>query len=311
MGVSNRWNIYAVNFSDVSDTLLTGISGGNINLETNMVSEVVSGQVYAEHLVMNGQEVTADFSSMSIQDCLDQVGPLGFDISTLSNGFYLYGYKHAKGGARAAGSVHRRFTFVDGLIVPRSITCDHQGDASINYDVLATYDGTNNPLQFSDTIAAPTVPSDNERFTLGKVSIAGTEYTGKKSIEIDFGNQVERESADSDKWSTHSSIVQQIPEITIRGISLDWLAAANIPLEGRATTHANTTIWLRKRAKTASGFVADGTAEHISFTIDGCAWVEEAYSSQGQGAVETQLKIRATYDGTNTPLVIDTTATIT
>ena len=157
-------------------------------------------------------------------------------------------------------------------------------------------------------VALPSDPADNERFTIGGVTIGSVALSHFRSVEIDFGISARTLGADSDIWDTRAEIRSINPTITFRGIDVTQMKAAGIPIEGKAATHANTTIYLRKRAIT--GFVADGTSEHIAITGYGLAVMDDIASQSGEDNAEDSLRLECAYDGTNTPLVIDTTAAI-
>ena len=90
-----------------------------------------------------------------------------------------------------------------------------------------------------------------------------------------------------------------------------WCApSAKIPLTGLKVTHANTAFYLRKRA-IGSTFVANGTAQHIKFTAEGLATIDNAMQVSGDEPSSTTLTMPLHYDGTNAPLVIDTASAIT
>ena len=56
--------------------------------------------------------------------------------------------------------------------------------------------------------------------------------------------------------------------------------------------------------------MADASTEHISFTAAGLAWIEAPFDASGHAAAEATLQAQLLYDGSNAPLVIDTTADI-
>jgi hypothetical protein len=311
MTVANRHSLYGVQLDDTSPVILGGIEVVNVKTDTQDRVDSTSGSTYPQHTAIVGQKPAADFTSFALQDCLDQIGIAGLDIADIANGLNLYAYKHDDGGGRATGSTHRKYNMVKGLIVPNRITCDHQGDARVMFDVLPTWDGTNDPFTITDSSAVPTAAADDERFTIGGVTIGGVTISQIRSFELDFGMNAKTEGADSDIFDTHASIVDVRPVLTLRGINIEWLKSTAIPLAGKAATHANTTLYLRKRLQTGAGFVADGTAQHVKMTMAGLAWIDEVFSSQGENATECSLKLAAVYDGTNAPVVITTASAIT
>ena len=307
MSVQNRYTLYAVELADTTPVMLGGIETVNITTETEIRSDPTSGDVYARHVAIPAQKPAADFTSFALQDCLDQIGIAGLNIAGIANGVNFYGYKREDGGSRATGSSHRKYNIKKGLIVPNRITCDHQGDARIMYNVHMTWDGTNDPFVVTDSVAVPTAGNDNERFTIGKIVIGSVTIEAVTSFELAFGMDVLVEGGDSDIYDTHASITSVKPVLTLNGVDIEWLKSSNIPLAGKAATHANTTVYLRKRLQTSAGYVADATAEHIKMTIAGLSAVDQVFNANG----EASLKLAAAYDGTNVPVVITTASAIT
>jgi len=302
--------LYSVVLNDTADVTLGGIESLNVRPQIEHMLEATSGDVYPRHQAIVAIKPVADFASYCLAECLDAIPITGKSLSAMATGLDLYAYKHDHGGGRAGAASHRKYTIADGMIVPDRISCDHRGDALISFRVLSTWDGTNDPVIITEAQSVPTQGNDDERFTIGKCTIGSDVISDIRSWELDFGIEAATEGGDSDIYDTHVSIVTVKPVLTLRGVDPEWLKSDVVPLVGKSVTHATTTIYLRKRLQTAAGFVADGTAEHISMTMDGMAWIEEAYSSRGRAPNECVLKVAARYDGTNAPIVIDTTAAI-
>jgi hypothetical protein len=304
-------DLYSVVLNDTADVTLGGIASMNVRTQSEYRGEATSGEVYPRHQAIVAIKPIADFSSYCVADCLDAIGLIGKSITAMATGLELHAYAHVHGGGRAGASLHRKYTIADGMIVPDKITCDHRGDALISYKVLTTWDGTNAPIVELDLQSVPTAGTDDERFTIGKCTLGSVVVTDIRNWELDFGINAVTEGADSDIYDTHVSIVECKPVLTLKGIDIEWLKAANIPLVGKAATHATTKVYLRKRLQTAAGYVADATAEHIQFTMDGLTWIEDVFTSSGKGPTECSLKLAMRYDGTNAPFVVDTTCAIT
>jgi hypothetical protein len=135
--------------------------------------------------------------------------------------------------------------------------------------------------------------------------------SGKQRFSIDFGVDAVGKSADSDIWDTFCSIRTVQSQITFESVDTELFSDSNIPLTGKAATHANSTIYLRKRTLGGDGFVPDGTAEHIALTADGLIVPDDAFSSDGQSDGKVSFTLPLRYDGTNVPLTVDTASAIT
>lgn len=307
MSVTNKFGIYAVK---IGANLVGGVTQSAVNLGNQVRSIPTSGEVYSRFISLVAGAPGAGFSTLAIASALDEVSVTGVDIGGLTGGFIIYGQKHASGATRASGAAHKSYTINDGIIAPRSLSCDFQGDAVISYEAIVVYDGTNEPVIPAESVTLPVIASDAERFTLGEVSVGGVALTHLRGIDIDFGINISPIGADSDIYPTFASIDTISPTVTLRGINLDWLKTTGaIDADGLIATHANTSIIFRKRADGAT-FVADITAEHVKITADGIAVINTAMSG-GQGDdAEVDITIQTRYDGTNAPITVDTTATI-
>lgn len=326
MALSRLHTLYGVKIEpdsiSGSPVMLGGIRRQSIRTGIDVRQETVSGNVYSQWQSVYATTPGADFSTVSIARAIDCVGVTGLAITAAAagTGLTMYGYKKLKGGSRTSGSNHISYNFKEGLLLPRRITAEHQGDAVLDLEMLATYDGTNAPIVTSNAAAVPTNGVDDQRFSIGAVQL-GTATGDKITLtqimrtELDFGIVASVESTDSDIFPTLATI-NEIPRPTIRFTVSDMtlLALTNgIPLQGKDIDLSHCIIHLRKRARiTTSGYVADGTAEHISIVpTAGCAYITDLGDyggSSSNGAL--QIEIPLVWDGTNAPWTWDTTAAI-
>lgn len=312
MSLARKHSLWAVEFNA---TLVGGITAQRVYMGNEVRVEPTAGEVYARHAAFVARRPGATFTSVNIAALLAQVPAMGLDIATLAaaaaNGVRFYAQKHLDGGGRATGANHRRYEAVKGIAVLRTLTCDFGGDAALSGEVLATYDGSNDPVVETDAASLPAGITDAQRFTLGPITIGGVLLTQFRSLSIDFGLTVELDGADSDIFPTFASIMAVRRRITARGLDVEWLKSTNIPRAGIVCTHANTKIYLRKRTQDTAHFVVDGTAEHIKFTAAGLAHIDEAMNAQGSRGAESSLVVDTQYDGTNDPITVNTASAIT
>ena len=314
MSVDRVHTLYAAQlYTDAmgAAVLLCGLQNSSIRTGSEIRSEPASGDPYPRHQAIVAQKPMATLESFHIARYLDAMGYSGHPIKSATNyGLRLYAAKFTEGSTLASGSVHRKYTIREGMLCPRRLTCSHQGDATITYEALVTYDGTNDPIVIADSEALPSGLIDDERFTLGAVTFGGVSLPQVTQLDIDFGLDAQTEGTNSDIWDTHSTLRKVRPSITLRGIDIEWFKSSVIPLIGLNGTHANSGFYLRKRS-VGGTFVANATAEHIHGTICGLAVVEEAFSAQTNQNAEPSVTIPLRHDGTNYPIVFDTTSAIT
>lgn len=309
MSVTNKHSLFGVEFNA---TLLGAIVAQRIYLGSEVRAEPVSGEVYARNIAIVQRRPGATFSTLAIAAGLTQLPVAGLSVASLGTGLKFYAQKHLEGGTRTAGATHRKYTGVKGIVVPRKLTCEFKGDARLDAEYLATYDGTNDPIVEADTTSLPAGITDAERFTIGKWTVGGIVLDHITGIEIDLGIMVELDAADNDIFPRFASIQTYKPKITLKGLDVEWLKAAKIPRAGIACTPANTIGYLQKRTQDSASLVALATVEHVKFTAAGIAVIEDAFNADGQKSSEQNLCIYTKYDGTaNSPLAVTTASAIT
>ena len=315
MGVEQTHTMYSVKLDTddmASADSLGGITQQRISTKTLTRGIPTSGDMFNRFLSIIGQNPGAAFSTMECGTALDNIALLGLKIAaTTDTGVTLYAQKNAEGSTRATGGSHKSYNFQEGIIIPLSMRADHQGDCVIDYGLLASYDGTNNPIVISESVSLPTASTDAQRYTIGPVTLAGVSIEDYTSIEVDFGINARAIGAESDIWPTFAYIPTINPKITIRGINVGWLKTTGaIPLLGATCTHANTKVYWRARVDGGTT-ATDVTASHIKMTAAGIAYVDDAFDASADDDAETSIMLDMTYDGTNNPIVITTGSTIT
>lgn len=286
-------------------TMISGITQQAVRVGAEHTAEATAGSEYARHGAINQMRPGGSFTSYAITDVLDLLGLRGACLAGgASPGAEFFQRALARCGTVQSTAVHRKIIIPNGLAVARGISVSHRADATINVEVLAYYDGTNNPLIISENIAAPTGIADTARYTLGPIEVAGIAIEGNLSVDIDFGNGAATDGGDSEPYDTHIQIPQIVPTITIRGRDVAKFGASGIGLVGAHGTHANTSIVLRKRTAGTASFSDD--ADNIEFTADCIASFDDGFTASGNQRGEASLTLTALDDGTNAPLVIDT-----
>jgi hypothetical protein len=294
-------NIHPDSFGGSPAVLLGGIQSQSINTGTTVIREVSAGGIYPEVAHITARSPGASFVTTHVKDALDTLGIRGLCIESASNaGFQMYARKHVCSGPDS-GSTHRRYTFRKGLLVPRTLSVSHQGNAALSIDMIGITDGTNDTLVIADAVAAPAIPHDTDRYTMNKLTIGGVAFNGKKTMSVDFGVQTFVEGSDSDLELSFAGVQSVQPTVAITGVEIvDWYTS----LTGGAPTHANSALYLSKRG------VANGVAEHIKITFAGLSYVTTVFDANGTAPATTAIVIETTYDGSLAPLVLDTASTI-
>jgi len=309
MSVTKKYSLYAVQLDTGADVLISGILSQNLGLGAEVDQEPTSGEVYPRWSSLTGLAPDGRFSTYHLATALGAIGATGLNIASLATGLVFWLQQHAVGSTRAGVLSHRKVLLREGIVFPTTLSCSGGPNqhAQIGYQVIPTWDGTNEILEVTDGVTLPTAEPDDERFALGPITLGAKTIDHVDSLEVDFGINAVRESKDGDLRPTYVSIETVLSSIRLRGIDPTWLAAAKIPVTGLACTFANSAIYLRKRLIGGS-FVPDVTAEHLKLVPVGMALIDDAFQASGSGAAETSLVLPLRYDGTNLPLSISASA---
>jgi hypothetical protein len=291
----------------------TDVLGGCTQLQVTLGSEVdhetADGELYPQIVALKAQNPKATWQTRAVATALDLVGLAGVNIDDLTAGLLLYGLKR-DGVGIAAGSVHRQYKAVNGVLVPTTMSVDHQGSCVLSYEATVGWDGTNDPWEVVDNVAAPSGATDVQRFSIGGITLGAIALTGFTQMQVNFGAKAVAEGADSDIWPTLVTVEEIKPVFSLTGRSVStWFKDSAIPHVGKALTHANTSLYLRKRAAGGT-WVSGVTAEHIKLTVAGMAVIDTAFDASGSGGGTCSIQVYAIDDGTNAPIVIDTTSAL-
>ena len=287
----------------------------NMSMSNNPQLEriITAGETQPKHVSLVSQKATASFDTYALPTTLAEIGASFQDILTAgaNPGVVFFLQKFDAAGNVSAGSVHRSLTISSGVVVPRRLTCDHQGHAMLSVDVVIVKESANNAIVIADNVAMPTLANQGLRWTLDGMTVGGVALTDYTSMEIDFGNTVETRGTQSDVWDAYVEVRTHAPTITLTGIDPAWFATAAVPIDGLACTIANTILYLRKRAVDGTGFVIDGTAEHVKITAGGVATIQNPVTGSAQAFTESSIVITCMELGGNNPLIFNTASAIT
>ncbi|MEM9588517.1 MAG: hypothetical protein AAGA03_14630 [Planctomycetota bacterium] len=288
-----------------SATLIGGITQQTLMTETTQNAVATAGSAFAHHGEITQVSPRAQFTSLQVGAVLDVLGLTGACLAGGAlPGLEMWQLKKTPCGDIASGSVHRKMTIPNGLVVPRSLSVSHREDATIQAETIATFDGNNDPLIISPNEAAPAGLADLHRYTLGPMTVGGHAIAGNLSLNIDFGNSAAGDSGDSDPFDTHIEVAEIIPRITIQTRDVSKFAASLVPLRGLLGEHADTSFILRRRVNGTADY--SDAADNIRITARVMANFDQIFSAQNYRRGEASLQMTALHDGTNAPLIIET-----
>jgi hypothetical protein len=212
----------------------------------------------------NQPMVTATITDLAIA-LANGITPDGLAISSTSTvtSIDVFSTQMAPGGMRLGSGSHFKTTISKGICIPKSIKCTQGQRATMDLEIHGLYDGTNQPFIYTDSVSI-TPPEITELFTIGKVMINGTELSGVTSISVDFGIQLEIQSATGQPYPTFVGIKTRAPRIDVTTKTLPSLNTFGIAGTGQGVS--STCVYFQKMANNGTR-VAAATAEHIKISL--------------------------------------------
>lgn len=296
-----------------SAVILADLLSLNDELQHETRAEVTAANTVPTHVSHVARKPMVSGATFALTQFLDNVGVFGLPIKSATNpGFVSYYQQFDDQGGAVSGSYQRSLTYGNGLLIPKTLRVDHQGDARLEFELHVIGDGTNAPVTISDTAALPSVSQAPGRWTLGPVTLGGASFSRYKSLELDFGLDVQVNGSQSALDPTYLEVRTASPKITLTGVDPAWFASGKVTAGGLVVANATDTIYLRKRSQDASHFVANATNGHIKIVPAGLAGVGKSAGAEMQRVSETAIVITCAKDGSgNAPIVITTDTTIT
>ena len=311
MSVNSVFSAGIIQCHDVplsSAVKFAGLVSKNIELGNEVRTQQAAASIYERTATITRRAPSFGMATTQIATALDLIGSVGRCITADGThpGLDAYLVAHDEFNHRDL-TASQRYRMTKGLLVPESLSVEHRGIAQLAMSARASYDGTNEPLQVDEDITLPTGAVDTEQFTLYQQTIQSVTLTGVKQMAIEFGVQVTEEDADGSIFPEWLSVGSVVTRIRLGGINPKWLASGIIPIAGKPLTHAGTTLRMIKCLDGGS-YAPLASAVHIGITVAGLGTITTAASAgDGNGVAGSELVLIAVHDGTNVPLVIDTT----
>lgn len=299
-----RAGMVRVHFQGQADpSFISGISSLRMSANTEVRKERSAASVYPDVASVAAVAPVIGFTTFNLIEALTAIPPAGICGSSDGSheGLTLYGSRHDCSGI-AAGSVHDKYVMAKGVVVPRTLSVDHRGNAELSYEAICSWDGTNDPIARTPNVALPTATA-SKRFTMEDLTIAGYSVVGKRSISLDFGCETISEGADSEKHNTVTSIRSISPVLTVRGVDTSWLTDV-APLLGKTIGPANSVLSLQRRD------FAKNLTEHITIALSGTVVWDTIFDGTPDSPAQAAFSVHTMWDGTNAPLGVSLSVAI-
>lgn len=278
-----------------TETFIRAIKGITSKSEEDVRQEIASGSIFADTVYKAAATPMASFTTEDIDGSALYL-PWGTCLTAVTDsGVSLYQQAQDCSGVGATG--HAKAQIKLGVMVPRTLSIDHQGNASLAWDVYSRWDGSNDPVVRTASVALPSsTATPVQRYTMEQATVANVAISGKRNISIDFNPTVLRESADSDPYNTVVSVSDFRPRVTIRGVDPSYVTSLGIA--GATCLPADTSIELRARG------VARNTTSHYKLTFAGLATVETFFDGNNNSPAESNIIITCgnIQAGVNSPI---------
>lgn len=214
----------------------------------------------------------------------------------------LYFGKRVTGGTFGGAGTVVILTINAGALFLKGMTAKQDGTALANYDVYATFDGTNLPLVYS-VLDAPTDAILEEKFTLGPVKFSA--LIEVQGVDWDTGYEIMHESNSGSPYPLIAGIRKQEPTVTIETFDLTQLVTTTM-----IGCEVSSMKLFFQKFSSATGRVAANVAEHVSVTFAKAHIVPGTIDGPWRGDAALKIIARPRYDGTSAVAVISTATVI-
>lgn len=280
---------------------LSQISNGAFNANTEFIKGRPAGHPTPLFNASSDQKPTLEFSTTQLASLLGVIGPSGAGLAAIT------GYLKK---AAAAGSVARATEEHISLVVNESvafwstITLPHNGEAEAQVTVQCVYDGTNEPIVYTGSVALSGNLSAAEYFGVGPGALNGSDISGIQEITINSGVKLIVVGESSGLWPTFAAVQETDPVITVKlNHEINW---SSVGLDGTALNGTSgLTFYARKYAANGSR-VANATASHIKFVVANGQATPLNTTGQGTDLVTDSFQVNAVAPDDSTQAIVIT-----
>lgn len=289
----------------------THISASSVSIESGIeVSGNESGSFYEEFQSVIRYDPTVNITSKCVRELIGWIGLNGqcvgpsFDITKLD----VLTQRIADCQNPLGGTPHIRDRFDNGLLTLGSLSSDRQGDAALTVMLDAITDGINAPIARTDGVALPT-PIVAQRFALGLPAFGGVTFPDTQNWSLEFGlTKTEKSPSLGSIYTDSIGVLSVRPILSITNNDISKLTDALLDVAATSATHLDTKLQLIAR-KNAGAYEDFGDAVHVGITIAGLLTPENILSASANQRATNTLRIAASTDGTNAPILFDLNST--
>ena len=288
MPITTIHTIGSILVSNQANTLqhkLHGITNRTLSPGLQELMQMPAGQADVDYVatMQVAPAITATCTELAV--AMGAFGLAGMAIGADPN-FQVDAYwtKIAQNAIRAGVTSHVRHRMAAGMVTINSLSWTHPGQATCEVALHPTWDGGSNPpLLYAGSVSLPETPAIAEAYVGGPVFINNVEIESVDAITVDLGLTVVRRYTGGLVRPVYASIQTRSPRITV---TTRDITNTNTMIEGLAQGGTASEVYFRKMDKHGTR-VANGTAQHIKFTIlanKGEIWVGDAGGGNNEDA---------------------------
>lgn len=265
------------------------------------------GELYDRSLSLVGFAPVYTFTVKNIAAALDVIAVIGQCVGTglAITGVSMYYRRLTDCQTVLSGTPHIKDVVSTGLLVLSGQQASRGGVASLTFTLYAISDGTNPPVVRTDGVALPATIL-TAQYTLGAFSAAGIEYAEVDSVSEAYNIGVDVDPALGLIWPTNVAVRTIRPVRTFTGRDLSKVTNGLLAAGFDNPVHADTKFQLIKLVN-AGSFDSFGSSVHILQTMAGMLVPEDIVSIAANQRATHSCRIIGSFDGTNSPIIIDTT----
>ncbi len=295
---------FAFNIVKVAGSVLVGVSSPNFDRREVQRVSATDGVVHQTGATVRRTAPMASWSSRAVRTIFTLLGTgdeVPFVALDGTNGVELFGGKINTAAPGYAGStVHARRKFAAGDLYLKKVSWRSNDGASAELEAfaLASAGGTD-PVDDSNA-ALPTLPVNTEQMDLSSITIGGGALGDVTSLDLDITHQGEN----NDEEMCYSSGLPH-PVLTKKaGVGGAAEILLTIETNDLTASISNGTVVITLAA--ANNLGVGLSANQAIMTLNNPLIREQSIPGSDGSPGKRRILVRATFDGTNKPLVITT-----
>jgi hypothetical protein len=316
---TNRYGLYPAILDDVNLIQLSRIA-----LSPGIARRIIEmgGNIHTKCIAHQKQQISLTLATTELKRVLDKFATpwQGLRISSASpatSPLVIYLQRRLDSGGRSTGDDFIKISFADGLLVPRTLVADDNGEAALILEFFPIApDGQADPYSISSAGSNPTIaqtPDLYQLWTAGPVKInaptlEADKYQHVQSTTVDFGIQVDLVSGDGNFYNLYAGIQSAHPSIALA--LGDAKALVDIDLGGAVQGANDSTVFFTKMVD-GGGRVARATATHCSIAVAAGTIIPTNLTVDGVAAAISGLMITPAYNESDVQMNISTATAIT